>query len=398
MNPLKNSCFTIHLSTPLLEVQVFEENIKFKQLADQNWLLFLNLEVTPERCQKLLDNNIFALQQDLLYPKPEKPFDPDKTIHLSLILGPDLWEYLKPFSGKTEDIPAFFSQLEEEEPDAPVFLDENWLALRLEQQQGKETVQYRTMWDFCEWKKAMPGVDIGGFLMDGFLSFASVSGIDKELSKTLADEMLKSEWFQALIGGEDNETNEEEIEEPHESTEESVDSLSNVFSKLIDDTLGNPASLFDSTPEPSPTSLFNQLIQFLVAEDWGFTRMPGEESLQIDFQGSSLRWICYARVLSENHYLLFYSYYPLPVEQKDYIRIHEFLALANLDMINGNFEFDTEEGHIRYKTSLWTDQKELSQEAFRQLIFSNVNIADDYFPALERMIKEGVGAKDVLKG
>jgi hypothetical protein len=395
---LENLLFAIESKALSFSFPVYERNCAFEKVGEKDWLLEVIIELTPEQLQRILENDVFSTQKEILTDFSKENLQKDLPLSMKLLLAPDRAPMLEGFSGKTEDLASFFQQLRREKPESEIWKDESWLALEFEQKRIDHPIKVKSLWSFCDWEAAAKGEDIGQVLYNGFMAFAKESGLAKELGDAVGSELMGSDLVQSLLESFISSEESEEKEEPHESTEESVDSLSNVFSKLIDDTLGNPASLFDSTPEPSPTSLFNQLIQFLVAEDWGFTRMPGEESLQIDFQGSSLRWICYARVLSENHYLLFYSYYPLPVEQKDYIRIHEFLALANLDMINGNFEFDTEEGHIRYKTSLWTDQKELSQEAFRQLIFSNVNIADDYFPALERMIKEGVGAKDVLKG
>jgi hypothetical protein len=379
-------------------ISVFAEDLSIYAPENQKPRVFLNKALDFSTLEEILSNSLFNIQLQLLSPSTEDNLKPDIPAHLTLLLNPDHWTLFDKYAGDTTAIHDFLQKDRRTKEFTSLQEESSWLALKITQSHENEKKAFRTYWSFCDWEAAAKGEDIGQVLYNGFMAFAKESGLAKELGDAVGSELMGSDLIQSLLESFISSEESEEKEEPHESTEESVDSLSNVFSKLIDDTLGNPASLFDSTPEPSPTSLFNQLIQFLVAEDWGFTRMPGEESLQIDFQGSSLRWICYARVLSENHYLLFYSYYPLPVEQKDYIRIHEFLALANLDMINGNFEFDTEEGHIRYKTSLWTGQKELSREAFRQLIFSNVNIADDYFPALERMVREGVSAKEVLKG
>ena len=66
----------------------------------------------------------------------------------------------------------------------------------------------------------------------------------------------------------------------------------------------------------------------------------------------------------------------------------EFLTRANYNLPVGNFEFDMDNGEIRFKTSINLGGAGLSAELFDQLVTANVAVVDQYLPGLARVIDD----------
>lgn len=349
---------------------------------------YIDLSCDLKTYRTILKHQYFNLRSELSQDPSTTRFRSGAPILITLTLSPlSAEKFEEPFDTQ-EAFANFLRDMGETDPDAECLQEGNWLALRISQQQKSGETTYRTLWDFCDWKAAAKGEDIGQVLFNGFSDFAQSSGLDQELSQVLGDELLSAEFLQSLFGT---------TEAGEKNTAATQDPLEKAIGQILEDAVGNAFDFTGSTPGPAAESPFNQLVRFLVDEGWGFSRISGQEALNIDFQGSHLRWMCYARYLPESRYLLFYSYYPFSIPKEQLPFAVEFITQANFNMVNGNFEIDMDQGQIRYKTSLWVEKMSASQEAFRQLIFTNVNIADDYFPGIQKMLEKQIAPATVLE-
>lgn len=66
--------------------------------------------------------------------------------------------------------------------------------------------------------------------------------------------------------------------------------------------------------------------------------------------------------------------------------IAEFITRANYGLPNGNFEMDFEDGEIRFKTSMDTEDIELTDAMVRNLVYANVLAMDQYLPGIMNVI------------
>ncbi|MNW10824.1 hypothetical protein D3C71_2081250 [compost metagenome] len=59
-----------------------------------------------------------------------------------------------------------------------------------------------------------------------------------------------------------------------------------------------------------------------------------------------------------------------------------FLTEENYDLAVGNFELDTEDGELRFRTSVDAENAQFTKELFARMLTTNVEIMDYYFHAL----------------
>lgn len=77
--------------------------------------------------------------------------------------------------------------------------------------------------------------------------------------------------------------------------------------------------------------------------------------------------------------------------------VSEYVARANYGLVIGNFEFDLDSGHVRYKTSVDLEGASVLPVVFKNLIYSNLTTADRYYPGLMKLIwSEDVSALEAI--
>lgn len=145
----------------------------------------------------------------------------------------------------------------------------------------------------------------------------------------------------------------------------------------------------------SSSSLITTLRDFFDSIDWGFTEI-GENTLQLDFQGTYGKWGCIARTQEELQQAAFYSYYPAQAPPDKRPAIAEFIARANFDMIIGNFELDFNDGEIRFKTSVDARGDRLTPAMVSQMVYANVTAMDQYLPGLEAILAQNVSPAEAI--
>jgi hypothetical protein len=131
--------------------------------------------------------------------------------------------------------------------------------------------------------------------------------------------------------------------------------------------------------EPAPEStLFETVENYLAADGWNTTRVEGDTSLQLLFQGSQSQWLCFAQVREDVQQVIFYSISPVIVPPEKRTDVAEYIARANYGLILGNFEMDFDDGELRYKTSIDVEGAILTAELLRPLLIANLTTMDHY--------------------
>ncbi len=142
-------------------------------------------------------------------------------------------------------------------------------------------------------------------------------------------------------------------------------------------------------PSADP-SLFELLTKFFAENEWLASRLGEEPVLQLAFQGSNGRWLCFAQAREEMRQVVFYSVAPVQVPEDKRMAVAEFITRANYGLILGNFEMDFGDGELRYKTSIDVENTTLNMELLQPLTFVNVSTMDRYMPGIMGVIYGGL--------
>ncbi|HYH51796.1 MAG TPA: YbjN domain-containing protein [Acidimicrobiia bacterium] len=74
----------------------------------------------------------------------------------------------------------------------------------------------------------------------------------------------------------------------------------------------------------------------------------------------------------------------VPVRRRREVAL--YLTRANLGLVLGNFEFDLDDGSVRYKTSIDVEGGELSVELVDHLVLANLTTFDRHLPGIRAVM------------
>lgn len=135
--------------------------------------------------------------------------------------------------------------------------------------------------------------------------------------------------------------------------------------------------------------------KYFLEEDDGITVFKAGMRLDSEAKISRIKFDIF--VTSRN--ILVISGADIKADTKNIARMAEYICRANYGLEDGNFEFDCDEGRIRYKSYIYNNGKELDEESFlRSLV-----IASEMWKQYGNGIVEIVGnsqsvPKDIIQG
>ncbi len=88
----------------------------------------------------------------------------------------------------------------------------------------------------------------------------------------------------------------------------------------------------------------------------------------------------------EDEIVLYVTRCPVFVPLERRAAAMEFLTRANFGLRMGHFEFDLEDGEVRYKTSIDVEGDRLTPALVRRLVRPNLVTMDRYLPGLLRVV------------
>lgn len=143
--------------------------------------------------------------------------------------------------------------------------------------------------------------------------------------------------------------------------------------------------------------LFDALMQFLESEEWPLEQLAGKETLRSGYVGDSGRWRCFASVDEDKAQAVFYSIYPDKADAARYPAVAEFLHRANYGLVLGNFEFDYDDGEIRFRTGMDVEKVDLTPDLFVPLVYANVAQMNRYFDGLRQVLANEASPADAIR-
>lgn len=141
---------------------------------------------------------------------------------------------------------------------------------------------------------------------------------------------------------------------------------------------------------------FTFLGEYLQENNWHPQQLTDSYIYRSMFRGKNGMITCYAQVRVDAEQFLFYAVSPVKVPEESRTTLAEFITRANYGMYIGNFEFDLNDGEVRYKSSFDFEDAELTAELIRNAIWPAVHMMDKYLPGMFKCIYGGVSAADAI--
>lgn len=366
-NPL--TIHTTSLSLPKQNDQIIECRLTF--------------HVTPELYHHIYNEKLFNLKPELCSNFSNGEFISEPNIEITTRLKPDLLTHLTPH----DDALTYLKNLNQEQPEHPIFSTENWFALQVKQQRLPIATGYRTFWDYLSPSvmnaDTVDSEEINNAIFQFFQDWAdtSLSGITESAISQAFEEITKGfeEWVDTSLSA----INEDAISEI-------IEEITKAFAES--DGVNNPQMYQTSSQQ----SIFQGILNFFTEDDWSYTKIKTQPTLHLAFQGKNGKWDCYAKAREQQQQFVFYSISPVNVPENKRLPITEFITRANYGMIMGNFEFDFTTGEIRYKTSIDVEGDNLSFALIKQMVYANVMMMDEYLPGIMAVIEQEVEVKEAI--
>lgn len=146
------------------------------------------------------------------------------------------------------------------------------------------------------------------------------------------------------------------------------------------------------------STLTDQVIAFLDHDEWPWEDggSSGDATvLKTAFQGDNGRWVCAIVVREGEGQILFYSLLPEATPEDRLPAMYEAVARANEDLMLGNFEVASDDGTLRFKTSIDVGGQDLTPDLMRPVVLANVITTDQHLPALTA-VQQGVPPVEAL--
>ena len=393
----------------------------------------LTFQVTPEQYQLIDKQALFNLRPEIRTPVSGKPFQPSSNIQIEASLEPDLLAQLTKNAKTSKKATTYLQSLSQEEPTHPLLSTSSWYALEVKQLQETGETGFHTLWNYLKPSDIKDGdIDIQKLSLailnfskdciyssnledsENFISQA-IEQINHSLENLDGDFSQITETGVSDIRKHLNNNNSENssdlisqlIEEINRRTENNaeLDVSKKIRERIASETAKKMNPLFAEIEDSISSeieeitkeeNIYQTIINFFNQEDWEFQESSDKQALTLGFQGKNGKWNCFAKVREQQRQFLFYSVLPIQAEENKLANIAEFITRANYGMAIGNFELDFTDGEIRYKTSIDVDGDRLNFDLFRNLVYTNVMMMDEYLPGIMSVIQGEMEAEEAI--
>lgn len=130
--------------------------------------------------------------------------------------------------------------------------------------------------------------------------------------------------------------------------------------------------------------LFDVAVSWLEDNDWSFSQYETEKSVYAvaNYQADHSTYKLVLEAYEKIDFFFVYAYISAKVPEKKYTAVAELLTRINFGLTIGGFQFDMNDGTIRYKCSVDVEGSSLSPEMVNSMVGAALSSADEYFPAI----------------
>ncbi len=144
--------------------------------------------------------------------------------------------------------------------------------------------------------------------------------------------------------------------------------------------------------------VIQQIKNFFEENDWKYTFNEEKNIFSTELNMNNVLGILRMYIfLRETSYVVS-TVLNSSVEEQYYGQISEYLHRANFGMRNGNFEFDYNDGEVRFKTFVNFEDMELSDAVIADSIFVSAAMVDQYGKKLiQLMVSDAETPSDLIE-
>ncbi len=131
--------------------------------------------------------------------------------------------------------------------------------------------------------------------------------------------------------------------------------------------------------------LLDVVIEYLGDEEFEYT-VESDERVELSFRTNNGVLATWFTIDEDDEIVMFLTRCPVFVPEEGRPEAMEYLTRANFGLRIGHFEFDLDDGEVRYKTSIDVEGDELSTALLRRMVRPNLATMDRYLPGLLRVV------------
>jgi len=142
--------------------------------------------------------------------------------------------------------------------------------------------------------------------------------------------------------------------------------------------------------------LYEKIIHLLRLRNWKYQVEKENSSLLLGVSANYGNIDCYITTDDRKGFFSCISFCHCYIFAEKYNDVIEFISLANLGLNSGSFEFESETGRLRFKTTFYYDEIVPSQKILEKYILTNLYTLDLYTPALMSLVYSEISAKQAI--
>lgn len=137
-------------------------------------------------------------------------------------------------------------------------------------------------------------------------------------------------------------------------------------------------------PHPSSESLIGEVAFLLQKSGWNFEQVK-ENLFRAQIVQEVGEWRCLVQIDPENAFISVYSVIPDFVPEAYRATMLIAINTVNYDLAIGNFEMDTDDGELRFRTSVDVEGTADISALFQQLLLANLALMGEHLPMFRTM-------------
>ncbi|GAA0545684.1 YbjN domain-containing protein [Chitinophaga japonensis] len=143
--------------------------------------------------------------------------------------------------------------------------------------------------------------------------------------------------------------------------------------------------------------LGNTILEYFQEKGWPLQQHETEPVYRFNYETKNASWACFIRINEHLKQIICVSVLPDKIPADKHMIMSEFITRANWGLNIGNFEFDFEDGELRYKTSLDVSKSDFTTGLLDPLIMANLVVMDDYLPGIKAILAGLQTPEDAVK-
>lgn len=143
------------------------------------------------------------------------------------------------------------------------------------------------------------------------------------------------------------------------------------------------------------TTLHEVVKKYLDQQEWLYQEKGEKFSLFIQVEDYQL--LCYIHVSDETRQVILHSIFPIKIPKNKFNTILNLINKINCETTVGNFELDTQNRHLRYKTSVDVENVEFTVHSLENLFSANFNVSIPNYPQLIGIVNQKVKQKEEIE-